>query len=118
MICGYRLGEPDRADDSCQLLNSCAASAREERSSASHVAVTETNRRNSVAPRRSPLRLALPCPALPPSESPTPRSAPQPSYEFEKLYGSVKAGKDDCATVPSSYGGAAKRDNLTESAFD
>ena len=72
----------------------------------------------SVVPRRSPLRLAPPCPALPPSGSPTPHSAPQPSYEFEKLYGSVKAGKDDRATAPSSYGGAAKRDNLTESAFD
>jgi len=45
-------------------------------------------------------------------------SAPQPSYEFEKLYGSVKAGKDDCATAPTSYSRAAKRDNLTESAFD
>lgn len=37
--------------------------------------------------------------------------APQPTYKFEKCYGIVKSGKNDCATTTSSCAGTAKRDN-------
>ena len=43
------------------------------------------------------------------AQQPTP--APQPTYKFEKCYGIVKSGKNDCATVTSSCAGTAKRDN-------
>lgn len=43
------------------------------------------------------------------AQQPTP--APQPGYKFEKCYGIVKAGKNDCATATSSCAGTAKRDN-------
>lgn len=43
------------------------------------------------------------------AQQPTP--APQPGYKFEKCYGIVKAGKNDCATVATSCAGTAKRDN-------
>jgi uncharacterized membrane protein len=44
-----------------------------------------------------------------------PTPAPQPTYKFEKCYGIVKAGKNDCATVTSSCAGTAKRDNQPDS---
>ena len=37
--------------------------------------------------------------------------AAQPAYKFEKCYGIVKSGKNDCATATSSCAGTAKRDN-------
>ena len=40
-----------------------------------------------------------------------PTPAPAPTYKFEKCYGIVKAGKNDCATIASSCAGTAKRDN-------
>jgi uncharacterized membrane protein len=40
-----------------------------------------------------------------------PSPAPQPGYKFEKCYGIVKTGKNDCATNTSSCAGTAKRDN-------
>lgn len=43
------------------------------------------------------------------AQQPTP--APQPTYKFEKCYGIVKSGKNDCATITSSCAGTAKRDN-------
>lgn len=47
------------------------------------------------------------------AQQPTP--APLPTYKFEKCYGIVKAGKNDCATVASSCAGTAKRDNQPDS---
>lgn len=47
------------------------------------------------------------------AQQPTP--APQPTYKFEKCYGIVKAGKNDCATNTSSCAGTAKRDNQPDS---
>ena len=40
-----------------------------------------------------------------------PTPAAQPNYKFEKCYGIVKNGKNDCATASSSCAGTAKRDN-------
>jgi len=45
--------------------------------------------------------------------SPTP--AAKPTYKFEKCYGIVKSGKNDCATAISSCAGTAKRDNQPDS---
>lgn len=36
--------------------------------------------------------------------------APQPSFKFEKCYGVVKAGKNDCQTMGSSCAGTLKHD--------
>jgi uncharacterized membrane protein len=36
--------------------------------------------------------------------------APQPNFKFEKCYGVVKAGKNDCQTASGSCAGTAKRD--------
>lgn len=36
--------------------------------------------------------------------------APQPGYKFEKCYGVVKAGKNDCQTAKSSCAGTSKTD--------
>jgi uncharacterized membrane protein len=36
--------------------------------------------------------------------------APQPSYKFEKCFGVVKAGKNDCQTKSGSCAGTVKRD--------
>lgn len=47
------------------------------------------------------------------AQQPTP--AQQPTYKFEKCYGIVKAGKNDCATNTSSCAGTAKRDNQPDS---
>lgn len=47
------------------------------------------------------------------AQQPTP--APQPGYKFEKCYGIVKTGKNDCATNTSSCAGTAKRDNQPDS---
>lgn len=41
--------------------------------------------------------------------------AEQPGYKFEKCYGIVKSGKNDCATATSSCAGTAKRDNQPDS---
>ncbi|MGA8158652.1 MAG: DUF2282 domain-containing protein [Rhodoplanes sp.] len=46
-----------------------------------------------------------------PAQSASPTPAPQPTYKFEKCYGIVKSGKNDCATATSSCAGTAKRDN-------
>ena len=37
--------------------------------------------------------------------------APKPDYKFEKCYGVVKAGSNDCQTATSSCAGTSKRDN-------
>ena len=39
--------------------------------------------------------------------------APKPEYKFEKCYGVVKAGKNDCQTMGSSCAGTSKRDAST-----
>lgn len=36
--------------------------------------------------------------------------APQPTFKFEKCYGVVKAGKNDCQTVSNSCAGTSKKD--------
>ena len=36
--------------------------------------------------------------------------APKPEYKFEKCYGVVKAGHNDCQTANSSCAGTSKRD--------
>lgn len=36
--------------------------------------------------------------------------APKPDYKFEKCYGVVKAGKNDCQTATSSCAGTSRRD--------
>jgi uncharacterized membrane protein len=36
--------------------------------------------------------------------------AEKPGYKFEKCYGVVKAGKNDCQTATGSCAGSAKRD--------
>jgi uncharacterized membrane protein len=36
--------------------------------------------------------------------------APKPDYKFEKCYGIVKAGHNDCQTAASSCAGTSKRD--------
>ncbi len=36
--------------------------------------------------------------------------APKPDFKFEKCYGVVKAGKNDCQTGTNSCAGTAKRD--------
>ena len=41
--------------------------------------------------------------------------APKPEYKFEKCYGVVKAGKNDCQTMGSSCAGTAKRDSQQDS---
>ena len=41
--------------------------------------------------------------------------APKPDYKFEKCYGVVKAGKNDCQTMGSSCAGTAKRDSQADS---
>ena len=42
------------------------------------------------------------------SDEPTP--AEKPSYKFEKCYGVVKAGKNDCQTATNSCAGTSRRD--------
>jgi uncharacterized membrane protein len=37
--------------------------------------------------------------------------APKPSFEAEKCYGLVKAGKNDCQTANSSCAGTSRRDS-------
>ncbi len=41
--------------------------------------------------------------------------APQPDYKFEKCFGVVKAGHNDCQTANSSCAGSAKRDSQPDS---
>jgi uncharacterized membrane protein len=36
--------------------------------------------------------------------------APTPNFKFEKCYGVVKAGKNDCQTTASSCAGTSKKD--------
>lgn len=36
--------------------------------------------------------------------------APKPDYKFEKCYGIVQAGKNDCQTATSSCAGTSRRD--------
>ena len=36
--------------------------------------------------------------------------APKPEYKFEKCYGVVKAGKNDCQTATHSCAGSSKQD--------
>ena len=38
-------------------------------------------------------------------------NVPKPSYKFEKCYGVVKAGMNDCFSPVHSCGGTAKKDN-------
>ena len=40
--------------------------------------------------------------------------APKPDYKFEKCYGVVKAGSNDCQTATSSCAGTSKRDNQVD----
>ena len=40
--------------------------------------------------------------------------AAKPDYSFEKCYGVVKAGKNDCQTTHSSCAGTSKRDNQAD----
>ena len=47
---------------------------------------------------------------LPFSASAQSGPAPKPDYKFEKCYGVVKAGKNDCQTATSSCAGTSKRD--------
>jgi uncharacterized membrane protein len=42
------------------------------------------------------------------ADEPTP--AEEPSFKFEKCYGVVKAGKNDCQTATSSCAGTSRRD--------
>lgn len=37
--------------------------------------------------------------------------APKPDFKFEKCYGVVKAGSNDCQTATSSCAGTSKRDS-------
>jgi uncharacterized membrane protein len=39
---------------------------------------------------------------------------PKPEYKFEKCYGVVKAGKNDCQTAGSSCAGTSKRDSQAD----
>lgn len=41
--------------------------------------------------------------------------AAQPTFKFEKCYGVVKAGKNDCQTNTNSCAGTAKRDAQPDS---
>ena len=41
--------------------------------------------------------------------------APKPEYKFEKCYGVVKAGKNDCQTTTHSCAGSAKQDGAHDS---
>lgn len=54
---------------------------------------------------------ALSLPALISASAQTGGPAPEPDYEFEKCYGVVKAGHNDCQTSNSSCAGTSKRDN-------
>ena len=47
------------------------------------------------------------------AQQPTP--APQPTYKFEKCYGVVKAGKNDCQTATHSCAGSSKQDAAHDS---
>lgn len=47
------------------------------------------------------------------ADEPTP--APKPDYKFEKCYGVVKAGKNDCQTATSSCAGTSRRDAQKDS---
>jgi uncharacterized membrane protein len=38
-------------------------------------------------------------------------NVPKPSYRYEKCYGIVKAGQNDCFGVGNSCGGTSKTDN-------
>ena len=38
----------------------------------------------------------------------------KPTYKYEKCYGIVKAGQNDCFTSNSSCAGTAKKDNLSD----
>jgi len=38
-------------------------------------------------------------------------NVPKPSYRYEKCYGIVKAGQNDCFGVGNSCGGTSKNDN-------
>jgi uncharacterized membrane protein len=40
--------------------------------------------------------------------------APKPDYKFEKCYGVVKAGHNDCQTARSSCAGTSKRDSQAD----
>ncbi len=39
----------------------------------------------------------------------------KPSYKYEKCYGIVKAGENDCFSPANSCGGTAKKDNDAQS---
>ena len=41
--------------------------------------------------------------------------APKPEYKFEKCYGVVKAGKNDCQTTTHSCAGSSKQDAAHDS---
>lgn len=41
--------------------------------------------------------------------------APKPEYKFEKCYGVVKAGKNDCQTATHSCAGSSKQDAAYDS---
>jgi uncharacterized membrane protein len=41
---------------------------------------------------------------------PSPNPSPTPNFKFEKCYGVVKAGKNDCQTASSSCAGTSKKD--------
>ena len=41
--------------------------------------------------------------------------APKPEYKFEKCYGLVKAGKNDCQTATHSCAGSSKQDAAHDS---
>ena len=41
--------------------------------------------------------------------------APKPEYKFEKCYGVVKAGKNDCQTATHSCAGSSKQDAAHDS---
>jgi uncharacterized membrane protein len=40
--------------------------------------------------------------------------APKPDFKFEKCYGVVKAGSNDCQTATSSCAGTSKRDSQAD----
>ena len=43
-----------------------------------------------------------------------PTPAPMPDFKFEKCYGVVKAGSNDCQTASSSCAGTSKRDGQAD----
>lgn len=62
-----------------------------------------------------PVRMAVAAAALAAafvaSEASAQVNVPKPSYKFEKCYGVVKAGMNDCFSPVHACGGTAKKDN-------